>query len=239
MTSSIQAARTLLPLALATALLCPAGLAFAKGGTAIGQRDHFSYAVLSPESQSFSGMTDQDDWKDLRRMLDESDETLFWFRLDGREYLVQDRAAVERAVRIVEPMQELGGRQGELGSRQGALGAKQGRIGSRQGLLGGKQARLNLRLQRIERSLNREHVEDRAALRAEQRGIEDELESIETEMEELSRQMEPLSREQEVLGREQSRLGKLQEAAGEKAAIELERLAKETITAGSARRRGR
>ncbi len=72
-------------------------------------------------------------------MLDRYVGPLLWFHKDGKSWIVRDPAVFAEAKRIVEPMQELGAKQGKLGAAQGKLGAAQGRIGREIGKLGAKQ----------------------------------------------------------------------------------------------------
>lgn len=228
--------RRLAPLfALAVVLL--AGAAPALAGDAHGFDDDFEYAVVDrhdgQRNSTFSSSTR--DWEEINRLLEREKGPVFWFALDGRSHLVRDAATVAEAKRIVQPMHELGKRQGKLGARQGKLGARQGRLGGEQGRLGARQAVLGARLASLALRSTRDGRE-RAATRAERRRIEDEMEELSREIEELGRRHEPLGDEQAVLGKQQAELGKRQASASKRAGAELRRLAARARDDGRARR---
>ena len=179
-----------------------------------------SYVLLygDDDSASMSGSTD--DLRRVKRMRTNSHEDFFWFRHNGKEYVVRDAALLKQVKDLSRAQGELGGRQGELGGRQGALGAKQGALGARQGALGAEHAAL-------------------AADRARRGGDDDrDLEKRERELdrkqEELSRQQEELGRQQEVLGKQQEELGRQQEELGRKAEREMKTLIERAIQSGAA-----
>jgi hypothetical protein len=228
--------RRLAPLfALATVLL--AGAAPAWAGNAHGFDDDFEYAVVDRQdgqrNSTFSNSTH--DWEEINDLLGREKGPVFWFSLDGRSYLVRDAATVAEAKRIVQPMHELGKKQGKLGARQGAIGARQGRYGAEQGRLGARQGVLGARLAALSLRSTRGGRES-ASTRAERRRIEDEMEELSREIEELGRRHDPLGDEQAVLGKQQAELGKRQASASKKAGAELRRLAADARDDGRAKR---
>jgi beta-lactamase regulating signal transducer with metallopeptidase domain len=159
-----------------------------------------------------------------RRIHSETGEPVLWIGRDGREYVIRDRATIERVREILEPQQELGrqqgelgGQQGELGARQGELGAQQGELGAHQGELGSQQARLGAEQASI--------AGERAALESRRRSDElsgDEYrrrrDELEARQEELSRRMRDLGAQQGELGERQGELGARQAELGKQQA---------------------
>lgn len=130
----------------------------------------------------------------------------FWFRTEGRAFLVKDAAVVAAVRAAVEPVTRLGAEQGRLGAVQGRLGAKQGALGAEQGRLGARLAGAS--------------GADRAALAS--------------EMERLADRQRALAKEQEALGGRQRDLGRRQEAASEAAVVKLRALRDRALAQGLA-----
>lgn len=141
------------------------------------------------------------DFQELRRTYGRQ---FFWFRHDGRAYVVRDAATIQRLVDLYRPQSELGREQGELGRKQGALGRKQGELGRRQGELGREQARLGVE----EARMSRFDDDDPSTITRRR--------ELERRQRELSRRQDDLGREQDALGREQSKLGEVQSRLGDR-----------------------
>ncbi len=163
-------------------------------------------------------------WKTVERLRSHGDGPFLWVRRDGTSYVVRDADLLAEVQRIVEPMNELGAKQGELGAKQGELGAKQGELGARQGDLGAEQGKLGAQQGRL--AAEQAQIAARqAALVARQvasRGSSAELdrqqEELDAEMDRLGRQMHELGRQQGELGERQGELGQKQAELGEKQA---------------------
>ena len=235
-----MSARRLLPsLALAATLLaCGGGGPALAGSMSHGFDDDFEYAVLGPRDGDRSNVfsTSTTAWERVDRLLGNEKGPAFWFALDGRSYLVRDAATVAEARRIVEPMHQLGRKQGRLGAKQGALGAKQGRLGGAQGRLGARQGALAARLASLSIRSARRDGRESASLRAERRRIQAEMEELSREMDALGRDHEPLAERQAALGEQQAELGRQQASASKQAGAELRRLARRAREDGTARR---
>jgi beta-lactamase regulating signal transducer with metallopeptidase domain len=178
-----------------------------------------SWIVLKGENNTIMNGSTRDIEK-VRR-LRKNGEDIFWFRRDGKAYVVRDAATLAQVERIWEPIGELGAKQGELGAQQGALGGRQGALGAKQGVLGAKQGALA-----AERARRGDEADERE-IRKRQREIED-------EMDELSDQMEDLGREMEKLGERMEDLGRQMEAASAKAEKEMQALMAQAIRSGVA-----
>lgn len=156
------------------------------------------------------------------RKLRKGDEDIFWFRRDGKEYVIRDAATLARVEKIWEPIGELGAKQGELGAEQGRLGGKQGALGAKQGVLGARQGALA-----AEQATRRGNEAD-------DREIEKRQREIEEDMDQLSREMEDLGDEMEALGRQMEVLGDKMEAASAKAEKDMQTLMAQAIRSGAA-----
>lgn len=228
-------------LLLAAPIIAHAGKAYsstiwANGYSTRDDGSRFGWSVFDPSDGSSTCDTDGDDWRDIQRSLRDEDATVFWFKLDGRRYIVRDRDLVARAEEIVEPMRELGHRQGELGAKQGALGARQGALGAKQGSLGARHAAIAARVARMATLADEDR--DGASWR-ERREIEEAMREISEQQSMLGREQSSLGRVQSELGRQQSELGREQSRLSARANEDLRRLADEAIRAGKAEPLGR
>lgn len=136
------------------------------------------------------------------------------FEDGGRDYVITDRATLDRMYAAFKPQIELGRRQGELGREQGKLGQEQGKLGREQGRLAREQARLA-------------------------RGTVDEarMEELSAKMRELSAEQSELGERQRILGERQRELGEKQRAASREAEAQMERILSEALRNGKAQRR--
>ena len=135
-------------------------------------------------------------------------EDSIWFRVDGQNWVVRDRAVVSEANRLLQEVWD-------LGEKQGALGAKQGKLGAEQGMLGAEQARIGMK--QAAAALSAEPVEDVSARQAE-----------------LGERQAELGRKQSALGEQQGELGKRMGLAMTEAKEGLSRLLEKSIKEGTA-----
>ena len=63
----------------------------------------------------------------------------FWFRSDGRSYIIRDAALLKQVDDLFEPQRSLGRKQEALGEQQAALGRKQAALGARQARAGSEE----------------------------------------------------------------------------------------------------
>lgn len=225
-----------------------------------GEGTSFIY-FRGPDQTTMSG-----DIADIARArrYQHGDEPMIWFRRDGAEWVIDDRALLDRVDELWDPMRRLGAQQAELGTSQAYLGAQQAALGSSQAELGqqqaalaAKQAELGAQMARLAAevaSLSARHYrageDERATLEEQGRELERRHREMDDGVEELSRQQEELGRQQAALGEQQSALGDRQGALGdqqsalgdqqqrasEEAHRQLEKLLDEAIRSGKARR---
>jgi len=195
-----------------------------------GKHESFQYALVEPGEHASLSVSDGDQWPAVIRAQREAkrlDRRVFWFRLDGRSYLVTDADLTARAAKTLAPIQELGERQGMLGAQQGRWGALQGQLGALEGRIGALQARVAVAsaMDRDERS-----DADDADLAALKREVED----LRAQARELAEQQRGLGEKQHALGRRQGELGRQQKTEWRSAFADLRALAKEALASGRA-----
>lgn len=178
-----------------------------------------SWIVLKGDSNTIMNGSSRD--VEQVRRLRKGSEDIFWFRRDGKAYIVRDAATLARIEKIWEPIGELGAKQGELGAQQGKFGGKQGALGAKQGALGAKQGALAAQ-------------QARRGDEADDREIEKRQREIEEEMEEISSQMEDLGHEMEKLGEQMEEMGRQMEAASAKAEKDMQALMVQAVRSGAA-----
>ena len=197
------------------------GIWLGVNGAGGGERD-FSFALIEPgKGGGFSFVMDGDTRSgELGRLSRSASVPTVWFSRDGVEYVVTDRATVERARELCGPLQEIGSEMGRVGAKQGAIGAKLGRYGGRLGALGGRLGASSARLATVRLSASeRNRIEaEMDEVRAEMERLQAEMEAVHTDKaedhENLSRRMDELSkRHKEALGRAREGLRKLVDEA--------------------------
>lgn len=151
------------------------------------------------------------DVEQARRNQARPDETLLWFRQDGKAYVSRDAATLESVREAFVPVHALGEEMGRKGAVQGTFGHEQGRLGEQQGRLGALQAALGaemarLAADRIEMTAQRVRADTG---RLETRG--DSRSKIDEQMRALEVRMRALGDQQRELGERMRTLsGKMQ-----------------------------
>ena len=192
----------------------------------------FEYAIFDGEGSACMSTHDRD-FDRIEEIGRRYDGHNFWFALEGNEYLVHDPVLYAKAKKFIQPMQDLGERQGKLGEQQSALGSQQSAIGARQGEIGARMGRIGSRIAILSvRSVGYGSSEDDPRVRDLQR----DMDRLQAEQDALQEKQEPLAARQEKLGAQQEVLGKQQERASKIAARDLEALARQAIKAGKAER---
>jgi bla regulator protein BlaR1 len=188
---------------------------------------------------------------DVRRVeqLRKGNERLLWFRHGGREFVVRDAVALDEAAGIIQPMRDIGAKQGEVGAKQGAIGAKQGEvgakqgdvgarqgaIGAKQGAIGAQQAALGTREMRdLTESEKREVEQERKRLDDEMQALDREMQKLNDEMERAGQPMNGLDDQMRVLSEEMDVLSRQMDEASAKADKEMVAMAERLIKNGLA-----
>lgn len=131
------------------------------------------------------------------------------FELDGARYVITDADALDEIDEIIEPQVELGKKQAALGAKQAKLGAEQAELGAKQAALGARQARAR----------------------------DDEARELAEKQRELSAEQRKLGDKQRVLGDRQRELGDQQRELGMTVEKELEKVFRNAVRSGVAKRR--
>jgi hypothetical protein len=197
-----------------------------------GPNDEFQYALVEPGEHETMIASDADAMGEVARVQDEAKRTsqrLWWFRLEGRSYLVRDRDETAQAAKILAPIQELGARQGKLGAEQGRWGAMQGELGALQGRIGALQAQIALANAYASSDADRRDTED----------LERQVRELRDQARELGDEQRSLGEKQRALGERQGELGRRQAVASKHAFGDLKALAKEAVANGRAESYGR
>jgi hypothetical protein len=187
-------------------------------------RDRLEYALMENEhSTMMSGNINTRELDALRG----SSPRLLWFKVDGRQYVSRDDAAIDAAVQITRPIREIGAAQGEVGARQGAIGAQQGEVGAKQGVIGAKQGAVGARQGEIgakqaalaareigaSESQRQQFDRQREELDAQMRKLDEEMRALDAQMRDADRPMADLDAKMRVLDDEMRVLGgKMREA---------------------------
>jgi bla regulator protein BlaR1 len=189
---AIAVSRPAQPVDVAGAGIVPAGAAQApENAAATRDRDRFEYALMNGESTMMSGAISSQRLHALRG----SSPRLLWFKVDGREYVVRDDAAIARAVEITRPIREIGAAQGDVGSRQGVIGAQQGEIGARQGGIGARQGAIGARQAELGARQAGLAAREADASEAQRQQLERQQAELDAEMRKLDEQMRALDDE--------------------------------------------
>lgn len=176
------------------------------------------------------------DWRDAQAAIEDVDGDVFWFRRGDQRYMTTDPAALRELADLFAPQEELGRKQGELGRRQGELGRLQGELGRKQGQLGRIQARLAAYqvTAKVERAGRRREADDETDRQMQeinrQQNEAGELQS------ELGEQQAALGERQAALGEQQAALGQEQERVSKQIAIALDKVTRDLIADGKAKR---
>ena len=72
-----------------------------------GISDDFSYGLLQPGKHTVSGNTNGRSWKVVQHLLETEAREVFWFRIEDRDYVVRDRATIDRVRERLAPMASL------------------------------------------------------------------------------------------------------------------------------------
>ena len=200
--------------------------------------DGFGWAVIDGESDCMNGTMGERVHAALAKAARASGTPVLWLRVDGRDWIVRDRAMVDRAEAVLQPMRELGGKMGALGSEMGRLGAKQGRHGAELGRLAAKRAILEVRLAMAGLGEDDEDLGGHERMELERERLVLEREQARCERSSARAGMRDAGDRMEETGRRMEEMGRRMEALGERAEREMRALAREAISTGKAKRLG-
>ena len=172
--------------------------------------EKFAYLLVQPGGNTMGGaMKLGDGYNDVDRAKKAQEKMggglVWWFRLDGSQYAVNDPETIDAVQAVYEKQDELESRL--LGSYDEQLEHLSGRME----LLHPKMERLHARLRALDEE--RDDLEDARDEGKSQPELEAKLRKLEKSRQEIERSYEPLSNEQEQISREMERLTEGREKA--------------------------
>lgn len=165
------------------------------GGTYIGVMNHSVWV-------DDSGDTDDLHW--AKRLRGKIGGDFIWFEHDGKGYVIRDRATIDRAMALYQPIRELSKQQEELGRQQEELGEKEEALGSQME---------DVTVKIPDMTAEVDHIKERMRELAEKGGTQSELGDLQSELGELQSRIGEI---QSVAGREESKIGRQQGELGRK-----------------------
>jgi hypothetical protein len=143
---------------------------------------------------------------------------LIWFKHEGKEYVIRDRATIDRALELYEPIHELGAQQDELGKQQDELGKQQDALGDQMEEVKVKIPDMTADLDRIKERMR--EIAEKGGTQSEIGDLQSELGELQSRIGEIQSQagheQSKIGRQQGELGRRQGELGRRQGELGRK-----------------------
>ena len=159
---------------------------------------------------------------------------LLWMRVDGRTYVVTDKATLDRIAALYAPMEKLGEQQRELGQQQRALGDEQRKLGQQQRQVRVPLPDLQADLERIKADLRADATqEELSRLQSRIGELQSRIGRLQSqaggEQSKLGHQQAELGRKQSELGRQQAELGRQQSEIAERADKQVRELLRDAV----------
>lgn len=174
-------------------------------------------------------------------------EPIFWFARDGKEYVIRDKATLDRVEQLLAPERVLADDQGALAQSQAKLAheqaqiaAQQAEVASRAAELGAKQAALQAEQARLHAEMMASRpdqgIHDATAreIEAKARDYDEKHRALEAEMHKHEEQLQALEPEHAHLAREMEKRAYELQAQMVQSSRELKELLTETIASGVA-----
>jgi DNA repair exonuclease SbcCD ATPase subunit len=143
---------------------------------------------------------------------------LIWFKHEGKEYVIRDRATIDRAHELYKPIHELGAQQDELGKQQDELGKQQDALGDQMEEVKVKIPDMTADLDRIKERMR--EIAEKGGTQSEIGDLQSELGELQSRIGEIQSQagheQSKIGRQQGELGRRQGELGRRQGELGRK-----------------------
>ncbi len=210
-------------------------------GTSFRNHRESSFILVEGEHRTImSG--DSDDLNHARDL--KAKPPYAWFRQDGKEYLIDDPAAIKRIQELFRPQEELGRLQEKLGEEQSKLGEQQAELGEKQARIHVDVPDLSKEMRMLADKISALHkkqaeLEELADLQGRLGDLQGRLGELQGlaggKQAELGRLQAELGAKQGQLGQRQGELGERQARAAEKAQAELEREMERWVREGKAK----
>lgn len=207
-----------------------------------------SYALVNGTS---TNLTSSGNWSDTRAELDKArqaakDGKFFWFRHDGKSYVVTDPSILAELKALYAPMEDLGRQQEELGKKQEELGRQQEELGHRQGQASVATPDLTREMNELQEAMKKlQAMQGKDTTQEQLSEIQEKLGDLQGRIGDLQgkigekqgafgEQQGRLGEEQGKLGEQQGRLGEQQAEIAKKADKRVKSLIEETLRNGKA-----
>ncbi len=174
-----------------------------------------AYALVrGPERKGSTMSSGSDDWRDIETAKRTIAGDFFWFRKDGKAYIVQDPAVLARLIEAWEPVDRLGVQMDAHGKEMDMHGKEMEKLGAEMETAAGgvrmdpvEQRKFERRMKELGREQNKLGREiDRTARKMADASAA-ERDRLNRDLEKLSSQMEALGRQMEKEGEGMARLG--------------------------------
>ena len=198
--------------------------------------DGFQWSVIDGKSEVVGDCRDGDVRATLAKEARASGRRVLWLRLDGEDWVVRDRALVDRADELLRPMRELGGTMGALGGEMGRHGAEMGRRGAEVGRLAAKQAAIDVRLALAGWEDDEDALGDRERAELRRKSLELQRERARVERDFARAESRQAGERMGELGQRMKELGQRMKVLGQRAEREMRVLAREAIAQRKATR---
>ena len=165
-----------------------------------------------------------------------------WFQHDEKNYVIRDKATVERAKEIFKPEEDLGQKQDALGKQQQALGDQQRELSKKMEAVRVQIPDMSADMQKLEAQMKQlssggtqQQLGNLQRQIAElQHKIGESQYQAGDQQRQIGEQMRDLGQEQGELGRQQGQLGRQQAEASRQANEQMRQLLDDAVTRGTA-----
>jgi beta-lactamase regulating signal transducer with metallopeptidase domain len=168
-----------------------------------------SYIAVLNHSVTISDSGDSEELAQAKALHAKVGGDFIWFKHDGKEYLIRDRATIDRALELYKPMHELEAQQDELGKQQDELGKQQDALGDQME---------EVKVKIPDMTADLEHIKERMREIAEKGGTQEQIGELQSELGELQGRIGEIQsqagHEQSKIGRQQGELGRRQGELG-------------------------
>ncbi|MEP7185337.1 MAG: M56 family metallopeptidase [Rhodanobacter sp.] len=193
------------------------------------------FALFNGDSVTINGST-----RDVAtaKRLQHGSEPMLWLRRGDKAWVIRDKATLERAQHIYQPISQLAeaqgklaGKQGEIAGRQAGLAARSAGFAERQAAVAQRQAQLAAQTIDPETRASAEMQSRRRSLQAQQDTLGKQQLALQAEQ---NKKQSELSAKQSELSRQQAAMSRQQQQASQKADQQIKQLMDNALASGTA-----
>ena len=163
-----------------------------------------SYIVVVNHSVTIGDDRDSEEVAHAKALHAKDGGDFIWFKHEGKQYVIRDRATIDRALEFYKPMHDLDAQEEELGKQQDELGKQQDALGD-------QMEEVKVKIPDMSADLDR--IKERMREIAEKGGTQSDIGDLQAELGELQGRIGEV---QSQAGREQSKIGRQQGELGRK-----------------------